>query len=108
MTDVEPVIRVELERLAPQAETEWSDWNNVIGRTSVRPGLQRHRARRLALVAAVAFAVAAPAFALSSGVRSLLGFERAEPVLDQARLPDSIHEVPSRGASAGRYRSPRA
>lgn len=86
MTDVEPVIRVELERLAPQAETEWPDWNNVIGRTSVRPGLQRHRARRLALVAAVAFAVAAPAFALSSGVRSLLGFERAEPVLDQARL----------------------
>jgi hypothetical protein len=84
--DVEPVIREELERLAPQAEIERLDWSDVIGRTSTRPRLQRRGARRLALVAAVALAVAAPTFALSSGVRNLLGFERPKPVLDQARL----------------------
>jgi hypothetical protein len=84
--DVEPRIREELERLAPQAETELPDWNNVVARTAERPRVQRRGTRRLALVAAVALVVAAPAFALSSGVRSLLGFERPEPVFDQARL----------------------
>lgn len=86
MIDVEPVIREELERLAPQAETEWPDWNNVLGRTSSHPSRQRPLVRRFALVVAVGLAVAAPALALSSGVRSLLGFERSEPVLTQARL----------------------
>lgn len=84
MIDVEPVIREELERLVPQAETDWPDWSDVVGRTSARPSQQRRGARRLALLAALALAVAAPAFALSSDVRSLLGFERPEPVLDQA------------------------
>lgn len=86
MIDVEPVIREELERLAPQAEAEWPDWSNVIGRTSARPSQRRRGARRLALVAALALAVAAPALALSSEVRSLLGFERPEPVVEQAKL----------------------
>lgn len=86
MIDAEPVIREELERLAPEAETELPDWGDVVRRASSRPRPQRPRGRRPALIVAVALAVAAPALAFSSGVRSLLGFDRPEPVLEQARL----------------------
>lgn len=86
MIDVEPVIREELERLAPHVETERPDWSDVVGRTSTRPRLERRDARRLTLVVAVVLAAAAPALALSSGVRNLLGFGGPEPVLDQASL----------------------
>jgi hypothetical protein len=88
--DVEPTIREELERLAPKADTARPVWDDVLGRTNPRPRRRHRTGRRLALVAAAALAVAAPAFAFSSGVRSLLGFERPEPVLDQARLLVSV------------------
>ena len=87
MIDVEPVIREELERLAPRAELEASDWPDVIRRATPQ-GVRRRirRGRRVALVAAAALAAAAPAFALSSGVRSLLGFDGPKPVLAEADL----------------------
>ncbi len=85
MIDVEPVIREELERLAPETDCDQPpDWRDVIRRTNSHPTRRPARSRRVALVLAVALAVAAPALALSSGMRSLLGFERPEPVLDQA------------------------
>lgn len=86
MIDVEPVIREELERLAPEAERELPDWDDVVRRASSRARPQRPRSHRSALIVAVALAVAVPALAFSSGVRSLLGFEWSEPVLDQASL----------------------
>lgn len=84
MIDVEPVIREELERLAPRAEIETSDWRDVVRRAT--PHALPRRARRATLVVAAALAIVAPALALSSGVRGLLGFEGPGPVLAEAEL----------------------
>lgn len=87
MIDVEPVIREELERLAPRAEIETSDWRDVVRRATPQDVRRRiRRGRRAALAVAAVLAAAAPAFALSSGVRSLLGFDGPGPVLAEADL----------------------
>lgn len=59
---------------------------------SARPGWQeiqkrsRSRSRRVQFVVAVALVVAAPALALSSGVRNLVGIAYPEPVVEKATL----------------------
>jgi hypothetical protein len=60
----------------PSASPEWRE-------------IQRHsrsRSRRLLFVAAVALVVAAPALALSSSVRNLVGLAHPEPVVEEATL----------------------
>ena len=84
MNDVEPVVTQELERLAPPRETGLPDWTDVILRTSVYARRRRYRSGHVAIVSALAFAIAAPAFALSAEVRGLFGLERPKPVLAQA------------------------
>ena len=75
MVDAEAVILEELDRLVPPETGEGTDWPAVVKRA----GLARERGlrggRRLAVVAPVlAIALLAPAFTLSAGVRSLVGF----------------------------------
>lgn len=59
---------------------------------NARPGWReiqqrsRSRSRRLLFVAVVALVVAAPALALSSSVRNLVGLAHPEPVVDEATL----------------------
>jgi hypothetical protein len=69
MFDVETLIRDELELLAPRGETV-PDWHDVRRRS--RP--PRRRVAAVAVAAALVVAVvAAPTFALSSGVRGFFG-----------------------------------
>jgi hypothetical protein len=83
MSEVERLLRRELERLAPANETPGSDWRAVRRAARWRPTPRR---LALALVFAVA-AVVAPTFALSASVRDLFGFgEAPHPDYGRARL----------------------
>lgn len=86
MIDVENVIRIELERLAPPDETPAPEWERVAAAAGAPAGA-RNPARRLALVAAAGvLAVAVPAVAFSADVRSFLGLGHPRPVLARAIL----------------------
>ena len=86
MIDVENVIRIELERLAPPDETPAPEWERVAAAAGAPAGA-RNPARRLALIAAAGvLAVAVPAVAFSADVRSFLGLGHPRPVLARATL----------------------
>jgi hypothetical protein len=84
MHDSETVILDELDRLSPSEEIGAPDWGDAIRRAR-RPHSAR---RRLLLALPVAFlAVALPAVAFSSGLRSALGLgNQPEPVLEHATM----------------------
>jgi hypothetical protein len=83
MSEVEHVIRRELERLAPANEIPKSDWD-AVRRKARRRSPQRRLAVALVFVVA---AVVAPTFALSASVRDLLGFGGPpHPDYSRARL----------------------
>ena len=87
MIDIEPMIEDELERLAPWAETGAADLADVKLRASLAGQPRSHRTlRRMAVAAAVALALAAPALAFSGSVRDLLGLGRPKPVVERAEL----------------------
>lgn len=90
MIEVEDAILVELARLAPSDEARDADWDQVLRRarrTDERQGpLARRRWRALIGVSALMLAVAVPAVAISSGVRSFLGFGESRPVVQKAQL----------------------
>ncbi|MEJ7569377.1 MAG: hypothetical protein WKF41_14060 [Gaiellaceae bacterium] len=87
MTDTEPIIRDELERLAPEAENATPDLADVRRRANLGgESRSRRTLRRVIVVAAVALALAAPTLAFSGSVRDLLGLERPKPVVEQAML----------------------
>jgi hypothetical protein len=74
MTDIEPLIRDDLETLAPLPPSLRPDWDDVLARVEVRPGtapVPQRRPKRFWLIVAVvvlACAVAAPALALLFGL----------------------------------------
>jgi hypothetical protein len=84
MHDSETMILEELDRLSPLEEAPAPDWGDAVRRA--RPG--RSARRRALLALPVAFlAVALPAVALSSGLRSALGLGNPpEPVLEHATM----------------------
>jgi hypothetical protein len=73
-----------LDAYSPAAVPDDADWQDVLRRARSTPG--HRRAVRLAFAIAIAIAIVAPGLALSSGMRSLLGLERPEPMLEQATL----------------------
>src|SRR5437870_134651 len=81
MSDAEVLITEELERLAPVRNADAADWADVLARAATD-----RRTRRLALLVAIAaVAIAAPAVALSSDVRDLLGLGHPTPLLRSAK-----------------------
>lgn len=85
MLDVEPVILQELDRLAPD-EAVPDRWQELAAAAREdRPWRSRRGPAALA-AAAVLLSVAAPAIALSSGLRSALGFPPTRPVFARAEL----------------------
>jgi hypothetical protein len=85
MLDAEPVIREELDRLAPY-EPAPATWEELVSRAREH-GQPPHRRWRSTFVAVVVLlAVGVPTVAFSAGVRGLLGFPISHPVLHEARL----------------------
>jgi hypothetical protein len=82
---VDTLIRTELARIAGAVEDRRPDWDAL--RPHIRRGLPggRRRALRVGIAVAAAVAIAVPAVALSSGLRSLLGL-RPHPDYAKARL----------------------
>jgi len=88
MIDVEPLIRDELERLAPQPVAQLASWENVLERAGRRP---RRSAPRTLLVAAAALAVAgAVASAYAVGHHFLVGDPAPPEVKEQAALLNQV------------------
>jgi hypothetical protein len=80
MIDVEPLIRNELERRVPLPDAALADWQDALRRSGIG---RRKRSLVVALAAALAILVAAPAFGLGRGI---IDFFSSEPAPERIQV----------------------